>query len=184
MPSAVEIVNMAFVKIGADQIISLTEDSTNARKANAVYDFLRKSVLREHQWNFAVKRVECAVLSETPTFGYDYYYQLPSDCLRVLRLEDDTEFRVEGSKIATDESPCNIEYISDVTDCNSFDPMFVDSFSARITAELCYSITSDLNLAKGFLEEYKMKISLAKSKSSQENTPISVRADEWLNSRY
>ncbi len=52
-----EIVNLALVQIGADRITSLTQETKNAREANAIYDLVRDATLRAHPWNFAIKRV-------------------------------------------------------------------------------------------------------------------------------
>ena len=49
-----EIVNLAMMKIGQKDITSLTDTGDNtAVKANNVFAFLRRKLLREHPWNFA-----------------------------------------------------------------------------------------------------------------------------------
>ena len=66
--SVVQIVNNALVRIGANAILTLTEDSEAARAANLIYEQVRDSCLRDHVWNFAVNRVELAQNSTAPAF--------------------------------------------------------------------------------------------------------------------
>ena len=51
MASQVDICNGALNQLGASTIISLTEDSKNARILNQRYEKVRHRVFREHPWN-------------------------------------------------------------------------------------------------------------------------------------
>ena len=101
MASKVSIANNALTELGADRIMSFTEDSDNARHINAIFDQCLDMMLQEHPWNFARYRQELAQGVETPDFDYDYQYTLPTNpyCLRVLRAEDDINFVIEGRKL-------------------------------------------------------------------------------------
>ena len=63
MASVVDICNGALNQLGASTILSLTEDSKNARLCNARYTQVRDSLFRSHPWNCLVKRVELAKLN-------------------------------------------------------------------------------------------------------------------------
>ena len=80
MASVVEICNSALNSLGANNIISLTEDSKNARLCNQRYEPIRDQIFRSHTWNCLIKRVELAQDTATPTHEYDNQYTLPSDC--------------------------------------------------------------------------------------------------------
>ena len=84
MTSDVEIANRTLDKLGAENIVTLDEDSENARTINRMYTSVLYSMLRSHTWNCAKKRVQLAPLSTTPAFDYDYQFQLPADCLRPI----------------------------------------------------------------------------------------------------
>jgi hypothetical protein len=184
MASEVEICNNALIKLGASRIVALTEDSKNARLCNQIYDQTRDAVLRDHFWNFAMKRVELAELTSTPSFQFDVEYQLPADCLRVLRMEDtDMTFKVEGRKLLTNESTAKILYISRVSDPNEFDALFIEAFSARLAWELCYAITENNTLLQLTQAAYRDKISEARTADAQEGTPDNLEATLWTESR-
>ena len=55
MASVVDICNGALNQLGASTILSLTEDSKNARLCNARYTQVRDSLFRSHPWNCLVK---------------------------------------------------------------------------------------------------------------------------------
>ena len=78
----------------------LTEDSKNARLCNARYTQIRDSVFRSHPWNCLQKRLELSSSTDTPAWGYSFKYDLPGDCLRLLRILDyDSDHKVEGRSI-------------------------------------------------------------------------------------
>lgn len=183
--SVVQIVNNALVKLGANAILSLTEDSEAARAANLIYEQIRDAVLRDHVWNFAKKRIELAKDSDTPAFEFSFQYTLPFDCLRVLQMEDlDMIYKIESGKLLTDESPAKILYVSRVEDVNLFDSMFVEALSARISAELAVTLAESNSLYQNMMEMYQRKILDARSMDAQESGgQDEIVADTWLGSR-
>jgi hypothetical protein len=101
MASVVDICNGALNQLGASTILSLTEDSKNARLCNARYTQVRDSLFRSHPWNCLIKRVELAkdtalaadiayaVTSSNPTASN--MYNLFQDKLKEARFVDATE---------------------------------------------------------------------------------------------
>ena len=182
--SVVQIVNNALVKIGANAILTLTEDSEAARAANLIYEQIRDACIRDHVWNFAVNRVELAQNSTAPAFGFSYQYNLPSDCLRVLQMDDmSTLYKIEGGKLLTDDGTAKILYLARVEDVNLFDAMFVEALSARLAAELSVTLSESNTLYSNMMEMYQRKISDARSMDAQESGYIEIVADTWLDSR-
>ena len=182
--SVVQIVNNALVKIGANAILTLTEDSEAARAANLIYEQIRDACIRDHVWNFAVNRVELAQNSTAPAFEFSYQYNLPSDCLRVLQMQDmSTLYKIEGGKLLTDDGTAKILYLARVEDVNLFDAMFVEALSARLAAELSVTLSESNTLYSNMMEMYQRKISDARSMDAQESGYIEIVADTWLDSR-
>ena len=99
MASTVDICNGALNQLGATTILSLTEDSKNARLCNSRYTQVRDAVFRSHPWNCLQKRQELAADTTAPAWGFKFAYTLPADCLRLLRILDyDSNYKVEGRK--------------------------------------------------------------------------------------
>ncbi len=84
MTSKLDIYNMAIAHLGGEFASSTSEDSVEAQACDERYDEVRKSVLELRPWNFAIKRAQLAAAANAPDFGYDTYYTLPSDMLRIL----------------------------------------------------------------------------------------------------
>jgi hypothetical protein len=182
--SVVQIINNALIKIGASAILTLTENSESARAANLIYEQVRDASIRDHVWNFAIRRVELAQNSTAPAFEFSYQYNLPSDCLRVLRMEDmGMYYKIEGGKLLTDEGTAKILYLSRVEDVNLFDALFVEALSARIAAELSVTLSESNTLYTNMMEIYQRKIADARSMDAQESGYQEIIADTWLDSR-
>jgi hypothetical protein len=182
--SVVQIINNALIKIGASAILTLTENSESARAANLIYEQARDASIRDHVWNFAIRRVELAQNSTAPAFEFSYQYNLPSDCLRVLRMEDmGMYYKIEGGKLLTDEGTAKILYLSRVEDVNLFDALFVEALSARIAAELSVTLSESNTLYANMMEIYQRKIADARSMDAQESGYQEIIADTWLDSR-
>lgn len=114
---------------------------------------------------------------------------LPSDCLRVLEVQDDdfVEWSVEaGGVLALDENatiPAAVRYIARVTDVRVFDPLFVDALAARITAELAIPLAQDADLHRVQLSLYQAKLQEAREKDALEQTPADFDEDDWITVR-
>lgn len=185
MVSVVGIVNSGLIKVGADPITSLGDNSVEARAANAQYEKLRDEVLRAHPWNFAIARARLSRLSEAPPFGYAFQYQLPEDCLRVLRLNDGRPgFDVEGRRLLTDEAEANTVFVRRVTDPNEFDAMFREALAYRIAADLAYPLANSTTLSGSMLQLYRDSLALARSVDGQESGAQHVlEASAWIDVR-
>ena len=103
--SVIDICNSALQRVGATTILSLSDNSPEARACSVAYDSNRRDELRKHRWNFATQRAVLAPDSTAPAFDFDYAFTLPSDCLRVIRPNTyDLDWVVEGRKILTNDS--------------------------------------------------------------------------------
>jgi hypothetical protein len=159
--SETTICNLALAKLGARTIMSLDDQSPEARSCKLHYAETRDEVLRHHRWNFAIARDDLSQLPDVPISGYSFQYQLPTDCLRMLELNGfDQQSRpgyweVEGKRLLTNDETATIKYIRRVTDCNLFDAIFVDALAIKIAAKLCKPLTGSITMAEQFLTEYE-----------------------------
>lgn len=182
--SQVSICNSALIKIGADVISSITQETRTARLLNAVWNQVSDAVLRDHRWNFAVKRVTLAPNGTTPDWGYDYQYDIPNDSLRILDVDpDDIEYVIEGSKILSDESELDILYIYRNTDPSSWDAMFAEALAWKLAETIAYAVTQSKSLVDSCRDSYKAAIANARFVDGSEGTPKVLVADVWSNAR-
>jgi len=180
----VDVANIGLVQLGAETISALDEDSPQAKKINAIFEYILKEVLRAHPWNFAIARASLAQLTTSPEFDYTYAFQLPSDCLKVIRLEDTfDDFKIEGDTLVTDASSVNLKYIKYVADPNEWDSGFITAFATRIAAEITFGLTGSLSLQAAKFDEYARKLGEARSLDAQEGKASVRNISSWLSDR-
>ena len=150
-----------------------------------MYDGQRKELLRSHPWNFAIKREALQLLTSTPAFEYSYEYQLPTDCLRVLKLYGASQdYVIEGSVLRTNETSPKLIYISDEEDTQLFDTSFSELLALAIAAKICYSITGSTSLLAGLMAEMRRLKAEAKQYDGQEGRYYNFGDGEWLDNFF
>jgi len=193
MASTVDICNGALNQLGATTILSLTEDSKNARICNQRYTQVRDGVFRSHPWNCLQKRVELAADTTAPAWGFKVSFTLPSDCLRLLRILDyESNYKVEGRKILSNTSSMKILYIGRVTDPNQYDELLRETLSAALGADIAFGVTSNNQTAQNMYSLFQDKLRDARFVDSTEGQNIdqdlgmadAIDAGSFINSRY
>ena len=186
--TVVGICNSALLKVGAERISSLSDDNKRAIAVNEQWTKIRDEVLQDHPWNFALTRADLAVDATAPEWGFVYRYPLPSDCLRVLKTEEDdygrTPWKVEGRYLLTDYAEAKILYIASITDPAQYTPKFAEAAALRLAADLAYHLRQSAALQESMLEAYKKFLSDAKAADAQEGTPDDFDADSWIDERF
>ena len=199
MTSEVDVCNLALQKLGAKRIVSLTEDSPNARDCNAVYATLRRVELRKHVWNFARKRASLAPDAASPAFGFAKQFSLPADFLRITQNnrgevsgvgrrrsigQPVVDYQIEGDKLLSNEGDeIRLLYVADITDPNLFDPLFVDALASRMAEVLNEKINQSNNKKSTAKQDYKDAVAEAKRTNAIENQPILPAEDTWVSER-
>lgn len=174
MSSQVEICNLALGKIGSDSFITDIDDGTkSARYLKLFYIPTRDALLRSHLWRFARKRAVLAPLATEPPFDGGSYFQLPTDCLRVVGTDLDYasaygRWHVEGDKIIADTEVLNIVYISRVEDEALYDPLFVQALSIYLAHEISMSIVQSASTKEMLAREMQSAIIRAAHAGSTE----------------
>lgn len=189
MASNVEIANRALQKLGAKRIISLADDSVNARSCNVALEPVKLALLRAHNWNFAIKRAELAADATPPSFGPQNSFTLPSDFLRLLPPDpwsnfDSLDWKIEERKIFTnDTAPLQIRYVANVTDPNQMDALFREALSANLAFEICEEITQSNTKKADLRMDSKDIINLAKRANAIEVPAVAAYDDSWVTVR-
>ena len=193
MASVVDICNGSLNQLGATTILSLTEDSKNARLCNQRYTQVRDAVFRSHPWNCLQKRVELAADTTAPAWGFSFAYTLPADCLRLLRILDyDSNYKVEGRKILSNTSSMKILYIGRITDPNEYDESLRETLSAALGADIAFAVTSNNQTATNMYNLFQDKLKDARFVDSTEGQNVDqnlgmadqIDASTFINSRF
>jgi hypothetical protein len=191
MASQTDICNLALIRLGSLPILSIDDTDKRAVAVRGVWGQVVDIVLRDHPWNFAVRRAKLARLSAAPLFGYAYAYQLPAEQLRVLGLlnvdtglmDPTLGFEIEGQTLVTDQASASIKYVERVTATGRFDPRFCSALASRLAAEVALHLTGSPAVKKQMMDEYVYELSTARSIDAQENPPEVYREDSWMDAR-
>lgn len=198
MTSPTFIANRALTKLGADNILTMTDNTKQGRLVNSLYDSVLSMCLRSHLWNFAKKRAALAASTETPAWGYLYTYPQPSDCLRLVEINgayvpysmydyvqsDLRPWSIEGRNILTNlGAPLLIRYIRKEDDVSLFDATFLEAFASMLAYEMAEALTQSADKKKFAMADYDRAIGEAKRLSSIENPPQAFYDGSWTLSR-
>lgn len=171
--SVVDVCNSALQKVGAASIMSLTDNSREARQCSIAYNSNRRAELRKRAWNFAIKRAVLAPDVAAPAFGFTYQFTLPSDCLRVLIPNDSTlDWSIEGRKLLTSlDTAVNIRYIADIEDVTQWSSSFYDTLALALAIDICEALTNSSGKKQLLMDEYREAVQESAKVNSFEKLP-------------
>ena len=165
------IANLALSNLGEARIQSLTEDSARARACSARIDNVIETVLRMHVWNSALERSKL-ISAETPVFGWNYSFQLPADCIRVVEVDPVSKYQVEKKNILSNETTLYLLYVANPTD-----------IAMKLAVEVAESLTSKAGLKQEMLQRFIVSLQEARSANSKDRTPEHRERSSWLDAK-
>lgn len=200
MATRIGIINRALTKLGSERLLSESDDSASSRAVADIYDGLLETFLRSYRWAFAIKRAQLAKLSDAPAYGYQYQYELPSDCLRVDAITDYQHqewhcheweiyrlpvprYQIEGRKVLTDMETVYIRYGARMPDPTDYDETFTEAFVCKLAVELCETLTQSSTKKQAALQDLDMAIKAARAVSAIERPPIQQQDTSWYTAR-
>ncbi len=156
------------------------------------YDQSRKKTLREHPWNFAIKRKIIAASSTDPEFGYTKSFPVPNDFIRLLTLETDEgsllsseNFQFEDGNIlmSGDASSVRLRYIYDIEDVSKFNAMYIQYLALDIALSVAYKITESNTNVDRIAQLLKQQGQMTRAISGQERQPTRIQRSRNVDRR-
>lgn len=150
MPAVTQetIINSALELVGHTALASFDTDEVGASSLRR-YLLLKKRMLAEFPWRFAIKEVSLAQLADRGSqhlTGWLYAYQVPTDCLLVLGIDGDNldaPFEIVRGELYTDlEDNVVLRYIADVSE-TYFSGLFTDAITLSLAAQFALSIADN-----------------------------------------
>ncbi len=205
--SEVAICNQALGWIGGELIISLDDDSSEAKLCKANYALLRDAVQQEREWTFCVKRIEPSALQDEPLYGFDKAWQIPPNVLRVLqvsRMDDSVtsgsisnqgirsssrggtgigretriEWLREGETIVGNNAARIVaRVLVRITDTTKFSAAFTQALAARLAMDLAIPLTNSRKLQDSMATMYGEKMALAAASDGLQGRSYNMRSD-------
>lgn len=173
--SPVALCSRALLKIGAQPIQSFYDDRVEAEIALALFEPIRDAMLSAYPWRFAVTQATLPLLEDAPLADYDYAFQLPNDCLRVLSIGNNgssrgTRYRRVGNTLHASENPVILDYIFRPDD-ESAPAYFEAALMAKLAAEFCLPLTENTQRATALNALAEREFERAKRIDAQQDSP-------------
>jgi hypothetical protein len=182
--SSTDICKLALDLLQGGSVSDITAPSVSIEEVcNRWYDHTRRKLLRQHPWNFAIKRAELAASATPPVFGATRQFPVPVDFLRLLRVVDSDSnvasadsYFFENRHLMQrydDDDVIRVIYITDEEDVNKFDDLFVELLAVEIAISIAYLVTQNNSNVDRLLNARKSLVMAAKAVDGQEHPPES-----------
>lgn len=188
----VGLVNAALMLVGAEKINSLTDNTKSARLASNILEQCTLEVFDlpidiENGWKFAKARAQLARLNTDPAFGsYDYQYNLPDNCRRILHMCDvdgdktEYEFRrevyISGSTktavILTNEETVYVKYMAYIDDPAMRPAWFNKLIIINIALYLFEPLKQTTQMFNKIMGMFDVALDWAKSANASEDVDV------------
>lgn len=197
MSIRIDVCNFALTVLGESPIVSIEDNSDRARTLEALYYIARDAVLEEAEWTFATRRFQPAVSSTEPEWGWLYAFPIPSDILRVTRVDrnwtggvgfnyggeqqdNPVDHEVEyvngvGRAILCNEDEIFCKGVRKIEDEGIFSPLFVEAFGCKLAYLAADAITASNTKTQIALTLYTDAIAKAKTRDGMQNTTRRMR---------
>lgn len=177
--TAYTICNAALVLVGADRIDTFEDETREAEVAGILYPIILDDLLTRNPWNFAVKQSAALNrLDEVPEFDYAYAYQLPPDCIEVVKLESADAFEIDDDKLLTSAEEAKISYKQRPNE-SSFKPQFVRMLISELCSEFAVSLGEDASKGKLYEGRAEKQETKARHTDSKQKTTQGPRQSNF-----
>jgi hypothetical protein len=189
MASQTAICNRALECLGDAPIVSIDDDTKQAKALRRVYDISRRAFLCDHPWHFAKKRASLPASAAAPGWGFAQGYPVPADFLRLLAVKDGPQFSLEadasGSQwiLSDAAAPLSILYLYDVTDAGRFPPHAVEALARWLAYDLAEDLTQSNTKKQDAAQALGVALARAKRINGMQRQPEPYAAFSFLQAR-
>ena len=171
----IDLCSRALIKLGAQTIASFDEATAEAKVCSQLYEPTLESLLAAYPWRFALEKAQLPRLVQTPQADYQYAYQLPHNCVRVLSAGNSDrsqglKYKIVGNMLHTNSEQVIISYISR-PDETAFPPFFSNALIAKLAAEMCLPLTESTTRTDYMYNRAEEEFKTAKLTDSQQDVP-------------
>ena len=189
--SQTSICNQALTSLGAKEILSINDNTTEARLCKLHYQPTLNSLLEMASWTFATVTIPLPRSAESAPPPYTSKFLIPVNILRVIEASEDPNFnianttywQIQGEYIVSDSAEIYIRAIRNDIDTNAFTPTFHDAFVARLAAEMSLAITQSNTTSQEAYAKAGNLLQMAVTMDSSQGRTRPLRSSKYLNAR-
>jgi len=184
-----QICNRALGRLGSDTITDLADGTKSAEYCLRFLPEAIEYVLGQWDFKFARRRLRLAPNAEKPAFGWDYQFNYPMDCIRLIIVygghsekPEESEYvpyEVENGKILSDADALQIIYIARPDDPNQMPQSVRKAISTHLAYLLSTALASNEQLTALIAAESQTTLEIAKRVDAQMNYDPEARGKEF-----
>lgn len=189
-----DVCNMALGYIGKQPIVTIDDNTDNAKKCNLYYDPCRRQLLRSFEWNFA-RRQEKLALIDTDKHGWGQIYNYPEECLLIYRVYeknnyDNNRFEIFNINNNVKGIACNVEeayveFLQDIADLSIWPPDLIIALAHLLAYNITIALAGNSSTMKEQYEMYRAALDEAKLNAAHEqNSMMRSSGFQYITSRW
>lgn len=172
MVSKIDICNQGLVLIGANTIASFTDNTTESKVANQLYETTLRSMLTKARWRFATKQAQLSANATAPTGIWGQSHYLPNDNLYIQRITVSgntiTEYDIFNNELYSDLQSTDT-VIADYTYRPAEEEMpkyFLLALEYHLASVFAHAIARNVEMANLYEQKYQIQYRRAKNLDS------------------
>lgn len=182
LTSSISLASNALLLLGHTTITSFEDGDTGATIAANLYENSYLSILTNHRWRFAVKKAKLARLVAEPLNEYSYAFQIPSDCIYLIKVTS-SRYQMYGDKIYSNDTEMEADFTYRVDEA-MLPPYFTKMFEFFLAAQFAVSLTGSIDKGNYFSKMYLNELKRAKFADSTQTPPDSFVDSPYTDIRY
>ena len=183
MANKIEIASNALILLGDQPIASFTDGDTGSMLAANLYETTYHAMLTETLWHFATRTEQLAKLVEKPTNGYSNKYQLPVDCLYVVKA-DTSHYEIYERELYANADSVQIEMVYPVDEVN-LPSYFVKALEYNLASLFAIPLTGNASRGEFYRTLYEAELKRAKRADASQRPASQVGGSErYVTARY
>lgn len=187
MPTRTHICNLSLSEIGEQTITDISDGTKKANDCKLIFDDVVDEVAASEYWSKLKSRVELARLPDPPLYEFNFQFQLPSDSLQVVSVNDidigEFRYQIEDNKLLIDHSNVKIKYIKKQSNPELWGTFLQRAVVLRLAAGLAFKFTGDKALSESLYSFYDKYSRRATANDSNQGSRRFIRSTRLLRVR-
>lgn len=186
--SKFDICNKALVLVGANTITSFSENTTESKVANQLYESTLENMLTRSRWRFAAKQAQLSRNASAPTARWSAKYAIPTGTmiLHTVTVSDNViEYDRYEDDILCDASTSDVvvaDFTFQPSEAN-FPPYFKQALVFELASLFAGAIARNDSLSQLYQNRAIAQLAIARAQDSQAQTSRKVDTTRFRNRR-
>jgi len=178
-----------------------TDTSYRAQQIRILFGDCKRLILEEYDWAFASTRAQLLRLPATPISGWAYFYELPTDLIRIHQVRAsendfdvsytrrdksciDIAYELSQPRLLTDAEEVWMLYTRGLLNLENWPRSVAEALSYRLAMDMATILTESASKRQEMERLYERSIIKARTINTANDAVDRPRAVGWLAARY